>query len=141
MATIDYSKRSVSLNNLGAVRSVHPIAPDFSGQMEAARSKGAYHGAGARLGGIIAGTGAVIGKDFRYIDIAQGDNSGFCTCKNCTKLYKQDGKAYVSIKDHGETIPPDDLPFIFDRFHKSDRSRSLDKNGMGLGLYIVKPII
>ncbi len=57
------------------------------------------------------------------------------------RLYKDDGKAYVSIKDKGETIPPDDLPFIFDRFHKSDRSRSLDKSGVGLGLYLVKTII
>ena len=57
------------------------------------------------------------------------------------KLYKEDGKAYVSIRDEGETIPPEDLPFIFDRFHKSDRSRSLDKDGVGLGLYLVKSII
>ena len=57
------------------------------------------------------------------------------------RLYKSDGKAYVSVKDVGETIPPDDLPFIFDRFHKSDRSRSLDKSGVGLGLYLVKSII
>ena len=62
------------------------------------------------------------------------------------RLYKDDGKAYVSVKDFGETIfgetiPPDDLPFIFDRFHKSDRSRSLDKSGVGLGLYLVKAII
>ena len=57
------------------------------------------------------------------------------------RLYKDDGKAYVSIKDRGETIPPEDLPFIFDRFHKSDRSRSLDKDGVGLGLYLVKTIL
>ena len=57
------------------------------------------------------------------------------------RLYKDGGKAYVSVKDCGETIPPDDLPFIFDRFHKSDRSRSMDKDGVGLGLYLVKTII
>ena len=57
------------------------------------------------------------------------------------RLYKDNGKAYVSIKDCGETIPPEDLPFIFDRFHKSDRSRSIDKDGVGLGLYLVKTII
>lgn len=57
------------------------------------------------------------------------------------RLYKDNGKAYVSVKDIGETIPPDDLPFIFDRFHKSDRSRSLDTSGVGLGLYLVKSII
>ena len=32
-------------------------------------------------------------------------------------------------------------PHIFDRFYKSDRSRSLDRSGAGLGLYIVKNII
>ena len=57
------------------------------------------------------------------------------------RLYKEDQKAYVSVKDEGETIPPDDLPYIFDRFHKSDRSRSMDKDGVGLGLYLVKSII
>lgn len=57
------------------------------------------------------------------------------------RLYKRSNKAYISISDRGETIPPDDLPYIFDRFHKSDRSRSLDKDGVGLGLYLVKTII
>ena len=57
------------------------------------------------------------------------------------RLYKDNGKAYVSVKNCGESIPEDDLPFIFDRFHKSDRSRSMDKSGVGLGLYLVKTII
>ncbi len=57
------------------------------------------------------------------------------------RLYKRGNKAYVSIKDIGETIPADDLPYIFDRFHKSDRSRSMDKDGVGLGLFLVKKII
>ena len=56
-------------------------------------------------------------------------------------IWKQGGKAYVSVGDEGETIPEDDLPFIFDRFHKSDRSRSLDRDGVGLGLYLVKSIL
>ena len=50
-------------------------------------------------------------------------------------------KAYVSVRNMGETIPPEELDKIFDRFHKSDRSRSLDKEGVGLGLYIVKTIL
>ena len=50
-------------------------------------------------------------------------------------------KAYVSVRNIGETIPPEELDKIFDRFHKSDRSRSLDKEGVGLGLYIVKTIL
>jgi signal transduction histidine kinase len=50
-------------------------------------------------------------------------------------------KVYVTVSNQGETIPPEELPLIFDRFHKSDRSRSLDKDGVGLGLYIVKTLL
>lgn len=56
-------------------------------------------------------------------------------------LFKQGSKVYVSVVDRGETIPESDLPHIFERFHKSDRSRSLDRDGVGLGLYIVKTIL
>ena len=34
-----------------------------------------------------------------------------------------------------------EIPLLFDRFHKSDRSRSQDRDGVGLGLYIVKTIL
>ena len=50
-------------------------------------------------------------------------------------------KAYITIGNEGETIPTEELSLIFDRFHKSDRSRSLDREGVGLGLYIVKTIL
>ena len=53
----------------------------------------------------------------------------------------QDQKAYVSIQNSGEGIDEEDIKHIFDRFYKSDKSRSLDKTGVGLGLYIVKSII
>ena len=33
------------------------------------------------------------------------------------------------------------LALVFDRFHKTDRSRSADRDGVGLGLYIVKTIL
>ena len=47
----------------------------------------------------------------------------------------------VSIRNSGPGIPADEVGMIFDRFYKTDKSRSQDKNGMGLGLYIVKTII
>ena len=50
-------------------------------------------------------------------------------------------KAYISIRNEGETIAPEELPLIFDRFHKTDHSRSADRDGVGLGLYIVKTIL
>ena len=51
------------------------------------------------------------------------------------------GKAYVSVSNDGRTIPPEELPLVFDRFHKLDKSRSENRDGWGLGLYIVKTII
>ncbi|MCI2106186.1 MAG: HAMP domain-containing histidine kinase [Intestinimonas sp.] len=51
------------------------------------------------------------------------------------------GKAVISVRNEGETIPPEELPLLFDRFHKTDRSRSEDRDGVGLGLYIVKTIL
>ena len=50
-------------------------------------------------------------------------------------------KAYVSISNEGNTIPPEELPLVFDRFHKLDKSRSQNRDGWGLGLYIVKTIV
>ena len=51
------------------------------------------------------------------------------------------GKAYISISNEGQTIPPEELPLVFDRFHKLDKSRSQNRDGWGLGLYIVKTIV
>ena len=52
-----------------------------------------------------------------------------------------DGKARVTVRNLGDTIAADELPLLFERFHKSDKSRSEDKDGVGLGLYIVKTIL
>lgn len=57
------------------------------------------------------------------------------------KIIDQPTKTDVVIKNSGQGISPDELPLIFDRFYKTDKSRSQDKNGMGLGLYIVRTII
>ena len=50
-------------------------------------------------------------------------------------------KAYVSIFNNGQPIPKEELPLLFDRFHKLDKSRSENREGWGLGLHIVKTII
>lgn len=49
--------------------------------------------------------------------------------------------AECTIRNTGKGIPPEELPHIFERFYKSDKSRSMDKTGAGLGLFIVHNII
>ena len=50
-------------------------------------------------------------------------------------------KAYISVFNDGDPIPAQELPLVFDRFHKTDKSRSQNRDGWGLGLYIVKTIV
>lgn len=55
---------------------------------------------------------------------------------------KKDSKRLVfTISNTGKGIPENELPYIFDRFYKGDKSRSAVKNSTGLGLYIVKTIL
>ena len=73
-------------------------------------------------------------------------------CDNAIK-FSREGGAYrieirvsenrvtFSIYNEGAGISEEDLPYIFDRFYKSDRSRGLDKTGVGLGLYISRTIM
>lgn len=54
---------------------------------------------------------------------------------------KNHNKIEVSVYNEGQGIPAEDLPYVFERFYKSDKSRGLDKNGVGLGLFISKTIV
>ncbi len=67
----------------------------------------------------------------------------FCPQKGDLTLNIRTGgnKIYVSVGNSGATIPPQELPLVFDRFHKLDKSRSENRDGWGLGLYIVRTII
>lgn len=53
-----------------------------------------------------------------------------------------DGGVRIVVRDNGEGIPPEDLPYIFDRFWRGDRSRShVGGAGSGLGLAIARQLV
>ncbi len=54
--------------------------------------------------------------------------------------YLQEKKYYISIKNSGAGIQGKNISKVFDRFFKEDESRSVDKSGVGIGLYLVKTI-
>lgn len=74
-------------------------------------------------------------------------------CHNAIKFSKEGGtfaikikrcenkKIMLSVYDDGQVLSKEDQAMVFDRFYKSDKSRGLDKTGVGLGLYICKTII
>jgi len=66
------------------------------------------------------------GKAGKYIDI---------------RIMREAQTLAVQVRNYGDPIPERDLPFIFDRFYRGDRSRSKQTGGTGLGLAITKSIV
>ena len=74
-------------------------------------------------------------------------------CDNAVKFASEGGefrivirkqknhKLLVSVYNEGQGISDADLPYVFERFYKSDKSRGLNKSGVGLGLFIAKTIV
>jgi signal transduction histidine kinase len=58
------------------------------------------------------------------------------TCKRESSL-----GLLITVSDTGEGIAPDDLPYVFDRFYRADKSRSRASGGSGIGLAIVKQLV
>lgn len=57
------------------------------------------------------------------------------------KAWKSKNSIHISVQDHGKGIPQKDLPHIFNRFYRVDKSRTRSLGGTGLGLAIVKELV
>lgn len=54
---------------------------------------------------------------------------------------QNDGSIEISVKDHGKGIRTEDLPLIFTRFFRADKSRSRNSGGTGIGLTVAKQLV
>ncbi len=67
----------------------------------------------------------------------------FCDENGSLKIwtYESDGRIHINISNSGTVISEDDIPHVFDRFFKADKSHNRKAGGTGIGLSIVKNII
>ncbi len=57
------------------------------------------------------------------------------------RLSKRPGEARIDVQDTGIGIPAEDVPYVFERFFRSDRARRAYSGGSGLGLSIARWIV
>lgn len=75
----------------------------------------------------------IIGNSVKYMNKEKGQIS--------ILLKDEDDSVLIGIEDNGKGIDNKDLPYIFDRFYRTDTSRNSSKGGSGIGLSIVKKIV
>ena len=59
----------------------------------------------------------------------------------CLRTFRENGRAVLTVADTGVGIEVENLPHIFERFYRADKSRARTEGGTGLGLAIVKSIV
>jgi PAS domain S-box-containing protein len=57
------------------------------------------------------------------------------------ELKRRDGRAEIAVTNQGPGIPPGEVPFLFERYFRSQAAREGQKKGSGLGLYIAKELV
>ncbi|MBW7455485.1 HAMP domain-containing histidine kinase [Paenibacillus sepulcri] len=123
---------------INLIEMLHQLAEQFQLQLEQAQITARLHfeepalyvfADGNRLRRVFENliTNAILyGKDGRVLDIFGSRNNGHIL---------------IDVVNYGEEIPQSDLPHIFDRFYRVEKSRSTHTGGSGLGLAIAKQIV
>lgn len=77
----------------------------------------------------------IIGNSVKYMDKDNGNGKISIAVTDISDSVR------IEIADNGRGISKEDLPYIFDRFYRTDASRNSSQGGSGIGLSIVKKII
>lgn len=133
--TLDFHFQPLSVMEL-----LEDIATSFSARAEEAGITLIMEGAGRRKDLIINGdwhrldqvVGNLVNNALRYTPEGGEIRLG---------AEENDGVVLIRVSDSGEGISAEDLPYIFDRFWKGDKSRSRGGGGSGLGLAIARQLV
>ena len=75
------------------------------------------------------------------MDVSTRLMSGEAQMGNENGRHSSEAQLLVSVADTGQGIPAEDLPLVFERFYRADKSRARASGGSGLGLAITRQIV
>lgn len=73
--------------------------------------------------------------------VVRVERDGLAVPTSKTSMLSREGALHISVLDTGTGISSEDLPYVFDRFYRVDRSRARASGGSGIGLAIVKQLV
>lgn len=88
----------------------------------------------------VIGDGQLLARVFENL-ISNALKYGFDDTEIKIEVLSDEENVTVKIMNHGATISQDDLPYLFDKFYRTDESRGTSQGGTGLGLAIAKSIV
>ncbi|MBQ8912406.1 MAG: HAMP domain-containing histidine kinase [Clostridia bacterium] len=137
LSRIQCGERKFTMVNFDVSEMAMMILFSFESQIEAKKLEIEFEGAERTF--VLADSDAIHQVLYNLIDNAVkfSYESGVLR----VRLTEHDKNVSIEVYNEGKGIPECDLPHVFDRFYKADKSRGLDKTGVGLGLFIVKAIL
>ncbi|BBH20779.1 two-component sensor histidine kinase [Paenibacillus baekrokdamisoli] len=125
-------------NKINLVEMLHQLTEQFQLQLEQADLQPRMNFSAAQL--IVFADGNKLRRVFENLitnAIKYGRDGQYLDFNG----YKENGQIVLDIVNYGEVIPSSDLPHIFDRFYRVEKSRAIHSGGSGLGLAIAKQIV
>ncbi|CAM3682196.1 sensor histidine kinase [Marinicrinis lubricantis] len=135
---VSYGKLQLRRDRLNLVELLGQLAAEYSFSLQQSEMEMVLNFNEDHL--IVSGDGDQLMRVFENL-ISNGINYGKEGKKIVLTAYRSSNQAIVQVANYGPPIPIQDLPHIFDRFYRVEKSRSTATGGTGLGLAISKSII